>query len=360
MAGDDRSGSTGGSGSDSEADADAGPESGPAHDADPSTADREPDVYRAGLRNGHGSQGRDATDAAASSFAGEGLVVGYPGTDEPVVDGETIRVPPGEVTALVGPNGSGKSTLLKGLATQLDLEGGQVRIDGTDAHGLAQKELARKLGLLSQENVSPGGITVEKLVSHGRYPHRGFFDSLTAADRDAIDRAIALSGIDHLRDRQVSELSGGQKQLVWIAMALAQETDVLLLDEPTTFLDLRHQLQVMEIVETLRDEADVTIVLVLHDVDQAARYADHMVALTDGAIYDAGPPAAVVTEELLADVFGIEATVEQGPYGPEIRPLNPVGHESRPDASEAGDEGARSAGGDPARESTSPSQSRPD
>jgi iron complex transport system ATP-binding protein len=359
MAGDDRSRSTAGGGSDSEAD--ASPDSGPASGGDPSTADREPDAYRTGLRNGHGGQGRDATDAGASSFAGEGLVVGYPGTDEPVVDGETIRVPPGEVTALVGPNGSGKSTLLKGLATQLDLDGGQVRIDGTDAHGLAQKELARKLGLLSQENVSPGGITVEKLVGHGRYPHRGFFDSLTAADRDAIDRAIALSGIDHLRDRQVSELSGGQKQLVWIAMALAQETDVLLLDEPTTFLDLRHQLQVMEIVETLRDEADVTIVLVLHDVDQAARYADHMVALTDGAIYDAGPPAAVVTEELLADVFGIEATVERGPHGPEIRPLRPVAdHGSGPGTAAAGNEGTRTVGDDTRRESASEPRSRPD
>ncbi|WP_276270863.1 ABC transporter ATP-binding protein [Haloarcula litorea] len=258
----------------------------------------------------------------ASEFAGEDIVVGYPTTDEPVVDGESVRVPPGEVTALVGPNGSGKSTLLKALADQLDREGGTVRIDGADVDGLDQKTLARKLGLLSQENVAPDSITVEKLVEHGRYPHRGFFESLTDADRAAIDRAIELAGVDHLRDRQVGSLSGGQKQLVWVAVVLAQETDVLLLDEPTTFLDLRHQLQVMDIVETLRDESDITVLLVLHDLEQAARYADHVVALDGGEVYARGPPEDVVTEELLADVFGVEADVESTETGPRVTPLS--------------------------------------
>lgn len=202
------------------------------------------------LQNEH----QEKTSKTVSEFAGEELVISYPSGDEPVIDGASIRVPPGEVTALVGPNGSGKSTLLKGLADQLALDAGTVHLDGTTVHELGTKDLARKLGLLSQENVSPDSISVEKLVEHGRYPHRGFFDSLTNADRTAIARAISLSGIEHLREREVGSLSGGQKQLVWIAMVLAQETGVLLLDEPTTFLDLHHQLEVMEIVETLRDE----------------------------------------------------------------------------------------------------------
>jgi iron complex transport system ATP-binding protein len=271
------------------------------------------------------------SDRTASEFEGEDLVISYPSTDEPVIGSESIHVTPGEVTALVGPNGSGKSTLLKGLANQLALDDGTVLLDGKDIHSLETKQLARKLGLLSQENVSPDSITVEDLVGHGRYPHRGFFDSITDEDRQAIDRAISLAGVDHLRDREVGSLSGGQKQLVWIAMVLAQETNVLLLDEPTTFLDLHHQLEVMEIIETLRDESDITVVLVLHDIDQAARYADHMVALKDGSIYARGTPEEVVTEELLADVFEIDANVEVTDRGPRIDPLRPR-HDDEPDS----------------------------
>jgi len=271
--------------------------------------------------NGHQPEGE--TETSASEFGGEELVISYPTTDEPVIDGESLQVPPGEVTALVGPNGSGKSTLLKGLADQLGLDAGTVELDGADIQTLGPKDLARKLGLLSQENTSPESIPVEKLVEHGRYPHRGFFDGLSESDREAIGRAIELAGIEHLRGREVGSLSGGQKQLVWIAMILAQDTDVLLLDEPTTFLDLHHQLEVMEIVETLRDESDITVVLVLHDIDQAARYADHMVALKDGAIYARGSPEEVVTEELLAEVFEIDADVDQTDHGPRIVPLRP-------------------------------------
>jgi iron complex transport system ATP-binding protein len=285
------------------------------HDEGPTTAGESPD------REPPASV---STTGDAAEFRGEDLVVGYPSADEPVIDGERIRVEPGEVTALVGPNGSGKSTLLKGLADKLSPEDGTVLIDGADIQSFETKELARKLGLLSQQNVSPDSITVEKLVEHGRYPYRGFFDGLSDDDREAIERAIDLAGVDHLREREVGQLSGGQKQLVWIAMVLAQETDVLLLDEPTTFLDLHHQLEVMEIVETLRDESDITVVLVLHDIDQAARYADQMVALKDGSIYARGSPSEVVTEELLADVFEIEARVSENEWGPDIRPLRPL------------------------------------
>jgi iron complex transport system ATP-binding protein len=270
-------------------------------------------------RNGRGPGTTD--ERTASEFLGENLVVSYRSADEPVIDGESLRVPPGEVTALIGPNGSGKSTLLKGLADQLGLDAGRVLIDGEDVHALGTRELARRLGLLSQENTAPESISVERLVEHGRYPHRGFFDGLSGADRAATDRAIDLAGIEHLREREVGSLSGGQKQLAWIAMVLAQETDVLLLDEPTTFLDLHHQLEVMDIVETLRDDSDVTVVLVLHDVDQAARYADHMVALKEGTIHARGSPEAVVTEELLAEVFEIDAEIERTPRGPRILPL---------------------------------------
>ena len=188
------------------------------------------------MANGHDPD--DAARSTASEFKGEDLVIGYPSGDQPVIGGESVAVAPSEVTALVGPNGSGKSTLLKGLADQLALDDGTVMLDGKDIHALETKELARKLGLLSQENTSTESISVEKLVEHGRYPHRGFFDSMTDEDRQAIDRAISLAGVEHLREREVGSLSGGQKQLVWIAMVLAQETDVLLLDEPTTFLDL--------------------------------------------------------------------------------------------------------------------------
>ncbi|MFB6227450.1 MAG: ABC transporter ATP-binding protein [Halobacteriales archaeon] len=270
---------------------------------------------------GSPERGDPSGRSEASEFAGEDLVIGYPTSDEPVIDGETLHVPPGEVTALVGPNGSGKSTLLKGLADQMELDGGRVLLDGADVQKLETDELARKLGLLSQEHTSPESITVEKLVEHGRYPHRGFFEGLSASDREAIDRAISLAGVEHLREREVGSLSGGQKQLVWIAMILAQETDVVLLDEPTTFLDLHHQLEVMEIVENLRDTSEVTVVLVLHDIDQAARYADYMIALRDGAIHDRGRPTEVVTEDLLAEVFEIEARVEDTARGPRIEPL---------------------------------------
>ncbi|NLV11635.1 ATP-binding cassette domain-containing protein [Halomicrobium mukohataei] len=263
-----------------------------------------------------------------TAVRGTDLVVGYGDTSDPVIDGESIDIPTDEVTALIGPNGSGKSTLLKGLAHRLEPDRGTVLLDGRAVDSFGTKALARKLGLLSQENVAPEGISVADLVERGRYPHCGFFDSLSDTDHAAVDDAIRLAGIDHLRERDVGSLSGGQEQLVWIAMALAQDTDVVLLDEPTTFLDPHHQLEVMQIVETLRDESDTTVVLVLHDIGQAARYADHVVALKDGAVYARGPPESIVTPALLADVFEIEATVVETEHGPRIVPLDPIHDDS--------------------------------
>ncbi|WP_121820431.1 ABC transporter ATP-binding protein [Halostella salina] len=248
-----------------------------------------------------------------SALVGDGLELSYPTSDGAVVDCARLDIPEGAVTALVGPNGSGKSTLLKGLSDHLDPDAGTVRIRGRDLESFGKKELARELGVLSQENDSLDSITVEDLAYHGRYPHRGFFDDTTDADREAVERALDLAGVDHLRDAELGQLSGGQKQLAWIAMVLAQDTDVLLLDEPTTFLDLYHQFRVLETVRQLNERQGVTVAVVLHDIAQAARFADYLVAMRDGELYDWGPPDEVVTEQLLADVFGVEATVEHDP-----------------------------------------------
>jgi len=271
----------------------------------------------------------EAPDESVSKTAldADELVVGYPSADEPVIDGQTLAVPEGEVTALIGPNGSGKSTLLKGLANRLEPDVGRVLLDGRRVDSFESKELARKLGRLSQQNTAPETISVEELVERGRYPHRGFFESQTEDDGEAVDDAIAMAGVEHLRDREVGTLSGGQMQLVWIAMALAQDTDVLLLDEPTTFLDPRHQLEVMRVVETLRDESETTVVLVLHDISQAARYADNVVALKDGAIHASGSPETIVTKNLLADVFDIDSEVIETEHGPVVVPLDSIGEE---------------------------------
>lgn len=259
------------------------------------------------VENDHESGAIHATD----------LQLGY--GEEIVVDLDTIVIPEGEVTALVGPNGSGKSTLLKGFAAQLEPTAGQVLLHGRSVHERAPKDLARELGLLDQENTAPGDLTVEALVTHGRYPHRGFLDGLDPEDERAVDRAIELAGIESLRDTPVAELSGGQKQLAFVAMILAQETEVLLLDEPTTYLDLHHQLRVMEVVRSLNREGNVTVCVVLHDLQQAARFADYIVALKDGAVYDWGPPEAVVDEQLLGEVFGVDAAVSDGEV-PHIEP----------------------------------------
>ncbi|WP_276299851.1 ABC transporter ATP-binding protein [Halorussus lipolyticus] len=261
----------------------------------------------------------DHESKQASVLHAEDLALGYPTTEEPVVECNRIDVPEGEITALVGPNGSGKSTLLKALSDHLEPDEGSVVLDGRSIQEYDDKELARELGLLSQENDAPGSITVEDLVYHGRYPYRGFFDSATDDDREAVERAIDLAGVEDIRDEEVGNLSGGQKQLAWIAMVLAQDTDVLLLDEPTTFLDLHHQLRVMEVVRKLNEEEGVTVAVVLHDIAQAARFADYLVALDDGEPYDWGPPREVVTEQLLADVFNVDAAVTYTP-DPEIIP----------------------------------------
>jgi len=253
-----------------------------------------------------------------SALVGEDLALRYPESEEPVVECERLDIPEGAVTALVGPNGSGKSTLLKALSDQLAPAEGQVTLDGRAVDSYGATELAQRLGVLAQERESPGSITVEDLAFHGRYPHRSFFESVGPEDHEAVEHALELAGVEHLRDAELSQLSGGQQQLAWIAMVLAQETDVLLLDEPTTFLDLHNQFTVLERIRRLNEREGVTVAVVLHDISQAARFADYLVALRDGRLYDWGPPTDVVTEQLLADVFGVEATVR---YEPELQVL---------------------------------------
>ncbi|MFC4436300.1 MULTISPECIES: ABC transporter ATP-binding protein [Natrialbaceae] len=256
--------------------------------------------------------------AVESALVGDGLELSYPTSEETIVDCARLDIPKEAVTALVGPNGSGKSTLLKALSNHLEPDAGAVTIHGEELDSFDRKELARELGVLSQENDPLDSITVEDLVYHGRYPYRGFFDGVSGEDHEAVERAIDLAGIEQLRDAELGQLSGGQKQLAWIAMVLAQDTDVLLLDEPTTFLDIHHQFRVLETIRQLNERKGVTVAVILHDISQAARFADYLVAMRDGELYDWGPPEEVVTEQLLADVFGIEATVT---YDPELQVL---------------------------------------
>lgn len=230
-----------------------------------------------------------------------------------VIDGLSTRLPEGKVTMIVGANACGKSTLLRGLSRLLRPAGGLVALDGKDIHLRPARELARILGLLPQHPTAPDGITVRDLVGRGRYPYQGLFRSSSADDDAAVDRALEITGTLELARRNVDELSGGQRQRVWIAMALAQETDVLLLDEPTTFLDLAHQVEVLDVVTELNRDRGTTVAIVLHDLNLAARYADHMIAMKAGRIVAEGSGRDVLTEALVRDVFGLDCQVIPDP-----------------------------------------------
>lgn len=230
-----------------------------------------------------------------------------------VVNNLSLELPTGEVTMIVGANGCGKSTLLRGLSRLLAPKSGTVLLDGEDIHRLSSKDVAQKLGLLPQSPLAPDGITVRELVGRGRYPHQGWFRRWTADDDRAVNHALAVTNCEDLADRSVDELSGGQRQRVWIAMVLAQETDLLLLDEPTTFLDIAHQLEVLDVVADLNRRRGTTVAIVLHDLNLAARYADHLVALKNGQIVAQGRPADIVTSELVQEVFGLPSRVIPDP-----------------------------------------------
>ena len=240
------------------------------------------------------------------------LTLSYGGPEAAVRD-LTLTVPDGAITAVVGPNGCGKSTLLRAMARLLTPRDGAALLDGEAVHRQPTRQVAKRLGLLAQQPSAPEAVTVEDLVRRGRYPHQPFFQPPSARDRDAVERALALAGVAGLRDRPVDELSGGQRQRVWLAMLLAQETPILLLDEPTTFLDPAHQAEVLGLVRRLNREEGRTVVLVLHDVNHAARISDHVVAMHEGRVVAEGPPDTVLTPEILARTFGVRCDVVAHP-----------------------------------------------
>ncbi|RCG27022.1 ABC transporter ATP-binding protein [Sphaerisporangium album] len=240
-----------------------------------------------------------------------GLRLAYGG--RPVVEDLDVAIPPGRVTAIVGANACGKSTLLRALARLLAPVQGTVRLDGRALGSIPTRELAQRLGILPQGPVAPEGLTVADLVVRGRSPHQTWWRQWSAADERAVRDALAATGMTALADRPVDELSGGQRQRAWIAMAVAQGTRVLLLDEPTTFLDLAHQIDVLDLVTDLNRREGRTVVMVLHDLNQACRYADHVIAMKSGRIVAEGAPAGVITEETVRDVFGLRCQVATDP-----------------------------------------------
>ncbi|MFC4068659.1 ABC transporter ATP-binding protein [Actinoplanes subglobosus] len=234
----------------------------------------------------------------------------------------SVAIPDRSFTVIVGPNACGKSTLLRGLSRLLKPSAGTVILDGADINSFRTKEVARRVGLLPQSSIAPDGITVAELVARGRYPHQGFLRQWTEADEQAVARAMGQTAVTDLSARPVDELSGGQRQRVWVAMALAQQTGIMLLDEPTTFLDITHQIELMELFTDLH-HAGHTLVAVLHDLNQAARYGTHLIAMRDGRVVAEGTPDQVVTAELVEAVFGLRCLVVPDPVAgtPQVVPL---------------------------------------
>lgn len=263
-----------------------------------------------------------------SPLVAEKLTLAYV-RDAPVVAELSFAVPKGRVTCILGPNGCGKSTLLQALARLLRPVSGGVLLDGQLISKLPTKEVARRVGLLPQGPVAPAGLTVADLVARGRFPHQGLLQQWSFEDEAAVEHALEVTQVAGLRTRAVDELSGGQRQRVWIAMALAQDTPVLLLDEPTTHLDIAHQLEVLDLLAELNRSQERTVVMVLHDLNEAARYGHHLVAMRDGRIVAQGTPEAVVTAETVREVFGIDSRILTDPVtGTPL--LVPVGRVAAP------------------------------
>ena len=280
------------------------------------------------LRNEH-------ADQRTHQLGADHLALAY--DDREIVSDLSISIPTGKITVIVGPNACGKSTLLRALARLLKPRRGAVLLDGTSIHRLPTKEVATKLGILPQSPVAPEGITVADLVGRGRYPHQGWFRQWTADDRAAVETALAATGTLDLARRPVDELSGGQRQRVWIAMTLAQGTGLMLLDEPTTYLDLAHQVDILDLLVDLNHREGRTIVLVLHDLNHACRYAHHLVAMREGAIVAEGAPDEIVTPELVTAVFGLPCQVISDPVSgtPLVVPIGRHLSVSREDAEPA-------------------------
>lgn len=251
-----------------------------------------------------------------------------------IIDQLDLTIEKQSVTALVGPNGCGKSTLLRGISRLLKPKTGSVHLDGRKVHSMKAKELAREMGILPQSPSVPEGLTVHELVAQGRYPHQSWFQQWSGEDERIVQDALTTTTLTEFADRPVDTLSGGQRQRAWVAMALAQQTDVLLLDEPTTYLDMAYQVDVLDLLEDLNQDGR-TIVMVLHDLNQAARYADHIVALREGQIVTQGAPRSVMTSETIQQVFGLQTQIIDDPVmgTPMCVPLGRRGRNAKTDTS---------------------------
>ncbi|WP_068277387.1 ABC transporter ATP-binding protein [Aldersonia kunmingensis] len=254
---------------------------------------------------------------AESRISAAGVTLGY--GDRIVAESLDLDVHTGVITTVIGPNGCGKSTLLRALGRLLRPQAGEVLLDGKAIGSMKTRDVARVLGILPQTPTAPEGLTVADLVARGRHPHQSWIRQWSAGDADEVTRALEHTGIADLADRPLDQLSGGQRQRAWISMALAQGTDILLLDEPTTYLDLAHSVEVLDLVDRLHSEMGRTVVMVLHDLNLAVRYSDQLVVMRDGKIVASGPPADVISVELLRDVFGLDAAVVEDPVSD--RPL---------------------------------------
>ena len=256
-----------------------------------------------------------------SRLSARDLVVGY--DERIIIDGLDIEVPDAAVTTIIGPNGCGKSTLLRCLARLLPPKAGTVLLDGNDIATIKPKKVAQTLGILPQNPVAPEGLTVADLVARGRHPYQKWYQQASAEDEAAVAEALELTSTAELADRTLDALSGGQRQRVWIALALAQGTDLLLLDEPTTYLDLAHSLEVLDLVHSLKSDHGKTIVMVLHDLNLAVRYSDSLFVMADGALVTHGDPESVITTDLLRTAFDLNAQVITDPVfgGPMIVPI---------------------------------------
>lgn len=257
--------------------------------------------------------------AASSRITAEALTVGY--GEAPIIRDLDVSFPADRVTTIIGPNGCGKSTLLKSLCRVLPYQG-TVRLDGTDVAGMRGAQRARRMTMLPQSPQAPEGITVTDLVSRGRHPHQSWLRQWSPEDEGAVDRALAMTRLSEHARRPLHALSGGQQQRAWIAMMLAQDTPTLLLDEPTTYLDLAYSIELLRLVRSLREDQNRTVVMVLHDLNLAVRYSDHLVAMNKGKIRAEGAPEEIMTPQLLEDVFGLQAQVIEDPVsgGPLVVP----------------------------------------
>jgi iron complex transport system ATP-binding protein len=255
------------------------------------------------------------------NFQSEGITAGY--DDRTILHDVSISIPNNKISVIIGANGCGKSTLLKTMARLIKPTSGEVTLDGKPINKIPPKQLARVLGLLPQSPIVPEGITVADLIGRGRYPHQSFLKGWTKQDYEAVAEAMEIMNITEYADRSIDELSGGQRQRVWIAMALAQQTDILFLDEPTTYLDITYQVEILDLLTDLNRKRGTTIVMVLHDINLSARYADHIFALQKGRLVAEGEPSKVITSTMIEDIFGLHCTVVSDPVSgsPSVVPI---------------------------------------